>query len=72
MIEYRESLEERGIKSPDEIERKVEIHRQYLQSEYGLLNFSEDTSKKGKSLNLLVVCVFVMSMYLFVYLFIKN
>ncbi|XP_055828812.1 protein RRC1-like isoform X2 [Solanum dulcamara] len=47
LIEYRESLEERGIKSPDEVERKVEIHRQCLQSEYGLLNFSEDTSKKG-------------------------
>lgn len=55
MIEYRESLEERGIKSPDEIERKVEIHRQRLQSEYGLLNFSEDNSKKGKALNLSVV-----------------
>ncbi|CAN4109247.1 unnamed protein product [Withania somnifera] len=47
LIEYRESLEERGIKSPDEIERKVEIRRQHLQSEYGLLNFSEDISRKG-------------------------
>ncbi|KAJ8531362.1 hypothetical protein K7X08_026796 [Anisodus acutangulus] len=47
LIEYCESLEERGITSPDEIERKVEIHRQRLQSEYGLLNFSEDTSKKA-------------------------
>ena len=55
MIEYRESLEEQGIKSLDEIERKVEIHRQCLQSEYGLLNFSEDTSKKGKALNLSIV-----------------
>lgn len=62
MIEYRESLEEQGIKNPDEIERKVEIHRQCLQSEYGLLNFSEDTSKKGKALNLSVVD---MSVYLF-------
>ncbi|PHT40629.1 hypothetical protein CQW23_19483 [Capsicum baccatum] len=49
LIEYRESLEERGIKGPDEIERKVEIHWQRLQSEYGLLNFSEDASKKGRS-----------------------
>lgn len=49
LIEYRESLEERGIKGPDEIERKVEIHRQHLQSEYGLLKFSEDASKKGRS-----------------------
>ncbi|XP_060208333.1 protein RRC1-like isoform X2 [Lycium barbarum] len=49
LIEYRESLEERGITSLDEIEKKVEIHRQRLQSEYGLLNFSDDTSKKGRS-----------------------
>ncbi|KAL3330383.1 hypothetical protein AABB24_034295 [Solanum stoloniferum] len=47
LIEYHESLEERGIKSSDEIESKVEIHRQRLQSEYGLLNFSGDISTKG-------------------------
>ncbi|KAH0648064.1 hypothetical protein KY285_033312 [Solanum tuberosum] len=47
LIEYRESLEEQGIKSSDEIESKVEIHWQRLQSEYGLLNFSGDTSTKG-------------------------
>ncbi|CAN1140433.1 Protein RRC1 [Linum perenne] len=48
MIEYRESLEERGIKSLEEIERKVTIQRRRLEGEYGLLN--EDTienSKKG-------------------------
>ncbi|CAH9110859.1 unnamed protein product [Cuscuta europaea] len=46
LIEYRESLEERGVKSSDEIEKKVEIHRRRLQSEYGLLNFNEDSSRK--------------------------
>lgn len=46
LIEYRESLEERGIKNTEEIEKKVEIHRRRLQSEYGLLNFNEDASRK--------------------------
>ncbi|OIT39549.1 PREDICTED: protein RRC1-like isoform X1 [Nicotiana attenuata] len=49
LIEYRESLEERGINNPDEIEKKVEIHRQRLQSEYGLANFSRDVSRKTSS-----------------------
>ncbi|XP_075110644.1 protein RRC1 isoform X1 [Nicotiana tabacum] len=50
LIEYRESLEERGINNPDEIEKKVEIHRQRLQSEYGLANFSQDVSRKTSKL----------------------
>ncbi|KAF5461338.1 hypothetical protein F2P56_017446 [Juglans regia] len=44
LIEYRESLEERGIKSLDEIEKKVAIRRQQLQSEYGLLDSKGDSS----------------------------
>ncbi|XP_034682659.1 protein RRC1 isoform X2 [Vitis riparia] len=44
LIEYRESLEERGIKSSEEIERKVAIHRKRLQSEYGLSDSNEDVS----------------------------
>ncbi|XP_042989159.1 protein RRC1-like isoform X2 [Carya illinoinensis] len=44
LIEYRESLEERGIKSSDEIERKVAIRRKQLQSEYGLLDSNNDSS----------------------------
>lgn len=43
LIEYRETLEERGIKSSEEIERKVAIHRKRLQSEYGLLDTAEDS-----------------------------
>ncbi|PON68353.1 Splicing factor-like protein [Parasponia andersonii] len=44
LIEYRESLEERGIRSPQEIERKVAIHRKQLESEYGLAGSNEDAS----------------------------
>ncbi|KAK2659076.1 hypothetical protein Ddye_005609 [Dipteronia dyeriana] len=44
LIEYRESLEERGIKNSEEIERKVAIHRKRLESEYGLSDPSQDVS----------------------------
>ncbi|KAH8482871.1 hypothetical protein H0E87_030094 [Populus deltoides] len=50
LIEYRESLEERGMKSSVEIEGKVAIHRKWLESEYGLSSSNEDvTSKKSIS-----------------------
>lgn len=42
MIEYRESLEERGIRSSEEIERKVASYRRRLQSEFGLSDSAED------------------------------
>ncbi|XP_027917349.1 protein RRC1 isoform X1 [Vigna unguiculata] len=45
LIEYRESLEERGIKNLEEIDKKVESHRKRLQAEYGLSDSGED----GKS-----------------------
>lgn len=48
LIEYRESLEERGIKNPEEIERKVAIHRKRLESEYGLSDSNEDASGSSK------------------------
>ncbi|XP_062163509.1 protein RRC1-like isoform X1 [Alnus glutinosa] len=44
LIEYRESLEERGIKNSEEIERKVSIRRKQLLSEYGLLDSNDDSS----------------------------
>ncbi|GFY96792.1 RNA recognition motif (RRM)-containing protein [Actinidia rufa] len=44
LMEYRESLEERGVKNLEEIERKVAIHRKRLQSEYGLSDSNEDVS----------------------------
>ncbi|KAK6927661.1 RNA recognition motif domain, partial [Dillenia turbinata] len=49
LMEYRESLEERGIKSAEEIERKVAIHRKRLQSEFGLSGSSDDISHKKRS-----------------------
>uniref|UniRef100_A0A5B7A524 Putative U2 snRNP-associated SURP motif-containing protein isoform X1 n=1 Tax=Davidia involucrata TaxID=16924 RepID=A0A5B7A524_DAVIN len=49
LMEYRESLEDRGISSLDEIERKVTIHRKRLQSEYGLLDSNEDISGNKRS-----------------------
>ncbi|XP_039025870.1 protein RRC1-like [Hibiscus syriacus] len=36
LIEYRESLEEWGIKNAEDIERRVTVHRKRLESEYGL------------------------------------
>lgn len=46
VIEYRESLEERGIKNLEDIERKVSSYRRKLQSEYGLLGSSEGSNKQ--------------------------
>ncbi|OIV93798.1 hypothetical protein TanjilG_03761 [Lupinus angustifolius] len=42
LIEYRESLEERGIKNLEEIENKVATHRKRLQVECGLSDSGED------------------------------
>ncbi|KAK9689689.1 hypothetical protein RND81_09G075200 [Saponaria officinalis] len=49
IMEYRESLEDRGIKSPEEIERKVAVHRKRLESEYGLLDSSDDLPSRRSS-----------------------
>ncbi|KAL3630025.1 Protein rrc1 [Castilleja foliolosa] len=49
LMEYRESLEERGIKNSDEIERKVSIHRSRLQAEYGLLDSNTNASGRKMS-----------------------
>lgn len=38
VIEYRECLEERGIRNSEEIERKVHSHRRKLLQDYGLLD----------------------------------
>ena len=49
VIEYRESLEESGLKNPDEIERKVKSHRSKLLLEYGLLDGLEYDKRKPRS-----------------------
>lgn len=43
LIEYRESLEDRGITSPEELERKVALQRKRLESDYGLSGSNEDS-----------------------------
>lgn len=48
VIEYRESLEEKGIRSTEEIEKKVAAHRKRLWSEFGLSDTSEDVSAYNK------------------------
>lgn len=46
LIEYRESLEERGIKK-EEIEKKVAEHQKQLQYKYGLTDVNKDASHKS-------------------------
>lgn len=48
LMEYRESLEERGIKNMEEIDRKVAIHRRKLQFEYGLAGSSDHATTADK------------------------
>lgn len=70
LIEYRESLEERGIKSTDEIERKVAVHRRRLESEYGLSGSNEDASGNSKCLTEIIkFCSTSQLQYLFHMLF---
>ena len=51
MIEYRESLEERGLKNHEEIEKRVALQRKKLEAECGLLQASalpsRDRDNKG-------------------------
>ncbi|XP_022888675.1 protein RRC1-like isoform X1 [Olea europaea var. sylvestris] len=51
LMEYREALEEEGIKSPQEIERKVATRRSRLQSEFSILDTNTDSSRKMPSLD---------------------
>ncbi|KAH7671816.1 ENTH/VHS domain-containing protein [Dioscorea alata] len=44
VLEYQESLEEQGMHNKQEIDKKVENHRRRLQSEFGLLDSSDDQS----------------------------
>ncbi|KAF6176512.1 hypothetical protein GIB67_007895 [Kingdonia uniflora] len=49
VMEYRESLEERGIKSLEEIEKKVAVHRRRLQSEFGISDSDKNAFGKKSS-----------------------
>ncbi|PKI33984.1 hypothetical protein CRG98_045602, partial [Punica granatum] len=48
LIEYRESLEDQGIKNQEEIEKKVALHRKRLESEYGLLDSGKSSGKRDR------------------------
>jgi len=47
VMEYHETLEERGIRNPEEIEKKVASYRRRLQSEFGLLDSIEGSSRQS-------------------------
>ncbi|KAL7187212.1 hypothetical protein ACSBR1_037311 [Camellia fascicularis] len=49
LMEYRESLEERGLKNLEEIEKKVAIHRRRLESEYGLSDSNDNVTANKRS-----------------------
>eukprot|EP00253_Pinus_taeda_P014345 PITA_14345 len=49
LMEYRESLEERGTKNAEEIERKVSAHRKRLEAEYGLIDPVTDKDTRSDS-----------------------
>lgn len=46
MIEYRETLEEQGMKNSEEIEKKVEIKRKRLEVDYGLSGSNEGSKNR--------------------------
>lgn len=48
LMEYRETLEERGVKSAEEIEKKVAVYKKRLESEYGLSESSENLPRSSK------------------------
>lgn len=61
VMEYRESLEERGVRNTEDIEKKVAGYRKRLQSEFGLSDSVDDGSKSGmwqneKKIKLLSLC----------------
>ncbi|PPD69157.1 hypothetical protein GOBAR_DD33963 [Gossypium barbadense] len=48
LIEYRESLEEQGIKNAEDIEKRVAVHRKRLESEYGLSDSGEGRKRRER------------------------
>ena len=49
VMQYRESLEEQGLRDLDEIERKVASHRRRLQTEYGLSTPTDGANSRRSS-----------------------
>ncbi|KAB2024950.1 hypothetical protein ES319_D06G119800v1 [Gossypium barbadense] len=48
LIEYRESLEEQGIKNAEDIEKRLAVHRKRLESEYGLSDSGEGRKRTSR------------------------
>jgi U2-associated protein SR140 len=48
-MQYRESLEEKGLQNMEEIEVKVASHRRRLQSEYGLSSSIDGANNRRSS-----------------------
>ncbi|WOK95045.1 protein RRC1 [Canna indica] len=46
VVKYRESLEERGLRSAEEIDRKVADYRRQLESDFGLSDTTNDPGSK--------------------------
>jgi len=50
VMQYHESLEEKGLRNTEEIERKVDSHRRRLLSEYGLSSSIDGTNKRSSGM----------------------
>ncbi|RWW30545.1 hypothetical protein GW17_00004874 [Ensete ventricosum] len=49
VVEYRESLEERGLRNAEEIDKKVAVYRRQLESDFGLSDTTDDLGSKRSS-----------------------
>jgi U2-associated protein SR140 len=49
-MQYRESLEEKGLQNTEEIEGKVASYRRRLQSEYGLSSIDGANNKQSSGM----------------------
>lgn len=49
VVEYRESLEERGLRNAEEIDKKVAVYRRQLESDFGLSDTTDDIGSKKSS-----------------------
>jgi U2-associated protein SR140 len=50
VMQYRESLEEKGLQNTEEIEGKVASYRRRLQSEYGLSSIDGANNKQSSGM----------------------
>lgn len=70
-MEYRESLEERGLRSAEEIDRKVAVYRRQLEIEFGLSDTTDDQGSKKTSSGKLIKKLYFHLDHIFVKAFCK-